>query len=289
MFDPETHKNQHYVPVFWQERFRGPGNVLHRKKRGRIEAANPNKEMSADWLYTIFDDKGFPSNILEFGSSKIEANAAAAFRSLDTPGSVGTLEEQIFLRWFIAFSACRHPDTMSMGHRRAKDLAYVLADVHSKSLKEFIDSLSHFGLDAEEATLAYAKCRCLSAEDLLAQAEMIEHMSPTDSALPQQIALSSETIEQVFFKLCHHNVTILDAPAGSTFVLGDTPFAVDLAKGFVVPISSTIALLWAPGSKEALPDWTRRTATPTEVQTSNRQQIENCLTTVIGPSRASLT
>ena len=85
-----------------------------------------------------------------------------------------------------------------------------------------------------------------------------------------------------------HTVTILDAPMGEYFILGDTPFPPDLGKGFMIPLSASLALLWSPGSSEMFPDWTRRFATVQEVEHSNQQQVDNALEVVIGPSKAIL-
>lgn len=288
-FKPYEHKNQHYIPAFWQRRFVGPNGQLYKKKDGAISRANPDKEMSRDWIYTTFDANGFPSNAIEHGSSKIEARAASAMRELDSPNTVGTKEDQLELRFFFAFSACRHPDTMSHGHRRAKDLASCLAMAHALSVDDFVSRLSSFGVDPNQSKVMHEELRSVPYAKLQEEAEEVIHMAPTDSQLPQQIAVSYETVIQVLASLANHNVEILEAPPGHDFILGDTPFPPELGNSFCTPISAKLALLWTPGSMEELPTWTRRPATNQEVLDSNRTQIDNSLQTVIGPSQSSLT
>ena len=288
MFDPNTHKKQHYVPVFWQKRFAGTDGVLYGLTNGEIRPVAAKHHMSQEYLYTTFDENWNPSNQLELAASRFESDAARAFRTLDHPDSTGRTEDQIALRAFIAFSVCRHPDTMSSGHRRAKELALLLADVHSKTREEFCISLMSFGVDRNEASSAYDYLKPVDSAQLGAEAKEIEYMQPTDPELPQQLTVDGETIERVFFNLSHHSVTILEAPDELSFVLGDTPFPPELGKGFIVPISSSLALHWEPGSTEAFPGWARRTARTAELEHSNQVQVDNALDIVIGCSRAIL-
>jgi hypothetical protein len=245
--------------------------------------------MSEDWLYTTFDIQGTPSNQIEDALGVYEGHAAEAMRRLDSGSNgSGALEDQLFLRWFIALSACRHPDTLGMGHRRAKELAYALADVWPASVAGYQQALVKFGVPADQATALYQFFRCYPEDQLLAQAEDVEFRPPNDPVLPAQLALDPETIERVFFLLGGHMVTVLDAPPGHQFILGDTPFPPELGKGFTIPLSSTMALLWQPGGTEMLPDWTRRQATIQEVDDSNHTQVNNSADIVIGASKAVL-
>lgn len=287
-FKPYEHKNQHYVPAFWQRRFTGPNGQLYKKKNGAISTANPDKEMSEDWIYTTFDAKGFPSNAIEHGSSRIEARAASAMRKLDSPNTVGSIDDQLELRFFFAFSACRHPDTMSSGHRRAKELARCLATAHALSVDDFVSRLTGFGVDPNQSRVMHEELRSVPYAKLQEELEEVIHMAPTDSQLPQQIAVSYETVFQVLVALAHHNVEILEAPPSHDFILGDTPFPPALGNSFCTPISAKLALRWTPGSVEKFPTWTRRPASNQEVLDSNRTQFDNSLQTVIGPSKTSL-
>lgn len=287
-YDPLETRNQHYVPQFWQRRFDAGNGEVWTLQDNRTKKLGPRKLMSQDWLYTIYDAGGRPSNALERAAGQFETRAAKAFSNLDTPGSVGTVEDQIFLRWFVAFSACRHPDTLNMGHRRSKELAVALVDAFNQSVSDYQVSLRKFGIGPEEAAWAYDLIRKRDEEALLKEMDDVLTRPPNDAILPSQIALDPETIERVFFQLARHTVEILEAPVGSAFVLGDTPFPPNLGQGFTLPISSRLALRWHPADSEMLPDWTRRLATPIEVAETNQVQADNAARVLIAQTEADL-
>jgi hypothetical protein len=84
------------------------------------------------------------------------------------------------------------------------------------------------------------------------------------------------------------NLTLLDAPVGKSFVLGDTPMPQSkLERGFRVTLSQSLAVevLPGPAPKTAL---ARRTAKNSEVDDINREQWENASEIVIGPDPAAL-
>ncbi len=288
MFDPDQHRNQHYVPKFWQRRFAGPDGTLWGHRDGIVTRVAAQRLMSEDWLYTTFNHQWTATNVLERVAGRHEQEASAILDRLDTPGGLGTLEEQITLRYFFAFCACRHPDIMRSGHRRTKELAYLLADVHTLGAQEFSDRAKGFGMNATDAATTYALLRQKSSTQLLAEAEQVERLSPQSPALPQQLAIDPETIERVFFSLAQVTIRLLDAPPGHCFVLGDTPFPPQLGQGFTLPLSAGLAMLWAPEGQEPFPDWARLVATPAQVEHSNRQQANQALRVLIGPNRAVL-
>ncbi|SOO14214.1 DUF4238 domain-containing protein [Xanthomonas citri] len=287
-YDPLETRNQHYLPQFWQRRFDAGNKEVWTLQDNRTKKIGPKKLMSQDWLYTIYDAGGRPSNALERAAGYFETKAAKAFSNLDTPGAVGSVEDQIFLRWFVAFSACRHPDTLNMGHRRSKELTVALVDAFNQSLSDYQVSLSKLGVGPEEAAWAYDLIRKRDEETSLEEMDDVLTRSPNDAILPSQIALHPETIERVFFQLARYSVEILDAPVRTAFVLGDTPFPPNLSLGFTLPISSGLALRWSPANGEMLPDWKRRLATPTEVAETNRVQADNAARVLIAQTEADL-
>lgn len=287
-YDPLETRNQHFVPQFWQRRFDAGNGEVWTLQDNRTKKLGPKNLMSQDWLYTIYDAGGRPSNALERAAGHFETKAAKAFSTLDAPGAVGSVEDQIFLRWFVAFSACRHPDTLFMGHRRAKELAVALVDAFNQSLSEFQLSLSRFGIGPEEAAWAYDLIRKRDEDALLEEMDDVLTRPPNDAILPSQLALDPETVERVFFQLARHNVEILEVPVGMAFVLGDTPFPPNLGQGFTLPISSRLALRWDLAEGEMLPDWTRRLATPSEMAETNRVQADNAARVLIAQTEADL-
>lgn len=286
MFNPSEKINQHYVPQFWQKRFADPSNVLFALIDGKIKKTSTKKLMSGNWIYTTFNNKWIPSNHLEDLAGGIEGHASQIMTSLDIVGSTGSLDEQLFIRDFIAFSACRHPDVMNSVQRRVSKLAYAMADVHSKSLLEFQEIMqTSFGMTANDALTDYETLKLVPENVLLQEAEDIEQLSPNNPLLPAQITVEKETIDAVTTKLANHKITIIDAPLGQHYILGDTPFAIDLGQGFIIPLSSTMALLWEQDTRGKFPPWSRREATLREISDSNDTQANNSLKVIIGPTK----
>ena len=79
-------------------------------------------------------------------------------------------------------------------------------------------------------------------------------------------------------------LSLLDAPSGEAFVLGDTPLPQsDLSNGFTVPLSKSLAVIAIP-STVTQKTVVRRDATPAEVKDINNTQASNALQVIIGPS-----
>jgi Protein of unknown function (DUF4238) len=287
-FSPNEKVNQHFIPQFWQKRFAGSDNKVWGVLGNRIRHVSPKKHMSQDWLYTTFDEFGMPSNHLEDWLGIVEGKSAEAIVKLDVSNSIPSLEDQIRLSYFVALSACRHPDILGETHRRTKELADTFAKVHDMSLGEFQEALQAFGISANEAQQAFDTLILFPIAELLRLAEMVQTLPPCSPQLPAQMAIDIETIKSVFFILATYSVTILDAALGDEFILGDTPFPPQLKNGFTIPFSSRIALLYQSGGENLLSDWTRRFATSEEVEDSNQQQFNNSLKVTIGSSKSIL-
>jgi hypothetical protein len=79
---------------------------------------------------------------------------------------------------------------------------------------------------------------------------------------------------------------VITAPAGDQFVLGDTPLPQsELGRGFVVPISKTVAIAARPSVN---PTISRRAASAQEVADCNRTQWQMAAKIVVGPGPALL-
>ena len=294
MFDPHKKKNQHYVPQFWQRRFADENGVLYgvnrttynNTEKHTIKAVSPKKIMSDDWIYTVFDESGIASNRLENEAGDYETKASQIMLLLDVPAYLGNIAEQKFLSWFVAFSALRHPGAMARGHSLSKQLAYAFADVHTKNIDDYCLDLARFGLPRGEAVSAYEKLRAYTEGQLLEMAEYIENLSPNDPVIPSQLAVYVETIDILCLMLSTLKITILDVPTDFSFILGDTPFPLDLGLGFNIPLSSRLSLLWEVGDGSRYPEWSRRLATINEVNISNKTQADNAAEMIIGSSQA---
>ena len=159
-----------------------------------------------------------PGDTVENYLSKLETRAAKLFASLHAAPTVPTIEQWVELNAWLALTASRHPDVMRCGYRRAKDLAYDLADISSFPTEAAF--LTHMrqryggGLPADVYPALVQK----GDELLLKEAEEIEALSPQDPKLPMLLALSA--MESVAMRISSMNLHLHDAPPGKSFVLG---------------------------------------------------------------------
>jgi hypothetical protein len=189
------------------------------------------------------------------------------------------------LTQFLALQACRHPDVIGRGHRRARELAEFLADVHGLSKSEFVSGAAKFGIPPSEAEAIHRVLMPRSPEALFQEFENVLVLSPQDPQLPSTDALRGLPV--VTALLARLQWTLMHAPPGSCFVLGDTPLPQsDLAAGFRVPISASTAV---SGTVHTSGPWiSRRPALPSEIAEINREQWENAAEMVLGPDASVL-
>jgi hypothetical protein len=279
-------QNHHYVPQFWQRGFSDSSGRLFGRMGTSIKQVSSKKTMRGDWLYTVFDNQWNPSDSLENALSALEGLAAALFRRIGTPGGASTAVDRDELCSALALQACRHPDIMGRGHRRAKDLGALIASAHSLSLPDFTVEMSKFGVAASEAQDAYKILFACPKEQLAQELNELNGLSPQDPQLPEQEALRAQSV--ICAQLQKMEIILLDTPPGADFVLGDTPLPQqDLSHGFSVPISRLVAVSAMPAT---VPQTTmaRRVATRAEVDAINKAQWDNALQVVVGPSSAVL-
>ena len=84
-------------------------------------------------LYLLFDSRWQSSEALESLIGALEAVAAPLFNALDDPSVPVTDDHAPHLAHVLALQACRHPDIINRAHRREKEMAELLADVHKFS------------------------------------------------------------------------------------------------------------------------------------------------------------
>lgn len=281
-------RNHHYVPQFWQRFFVNATGSLYARENHTVKLASPKHLMSADWIYTAFDNNWFASDTIEDSLSQAESAAALACRSLIASGSAPDAVIRQELRRFVALQACRHPDILGRGHRRAKDLGAVLVKVHSMTQPEFVSNVAAFGVNPGDALAMFALLTTRSQDELQHEFRELETLSPHDHQLPHTDALQAQS--QIETQLAVMDLIVLDATAPLDFVLGDTPLPQsDLKQGFLVPITSAIALSFQPAQHAGVPACTRRAALPAEVAASNRWQFDSALKVTIGSNPATLT
>lgn len=112
-----------------------------------MRKVSASKIMSGDWLYTVFDNSWNPSDALEDALSQIEGRAARLFTRLHNPAHAVTPADRRTLNEFLALQACRHPDVMGRGYRRARELGEFIAATHSfPAVADFVAKAATFGI-----------------------------------------------------------------------------------------------------------------------------------------------
>lgn len=279
-------QNQHYVPRFWLARFASADGRVFGFSNGQARQVGVGNIMSEDWTYTIFDGWWRPDDALENALSVAEGTAGIVFNQIHALSAAPTKDEWEFLGWFLALTACRHPDVMSRGHNRSKELAWVLADVKSSPDRQTFNAelRRRFGFELPEELFEALAAK--SVEDLLNEGDEVEKLSPQDPRLPQQIAI--EAAGQVAVVIAGMNLALLDAPSGQNFVLGDRAVPhKSLAAGFDVPLSAQLAFQAVPAGSGAAP-FERRRATVAEVEAINGRQFARHQDMMIGSDPATL-
>jgi hypothetical protein len=279
-------KNHHYVPQFWQKGFRDANGRLFGLTGGSVKQVSTKCTMQGNWIYTVFDTRWNPSDSLENELSVLEGKTAALFRRIHSSLGANTADDRNELCSALALQACRHPDIMGRGHRRANELASLLERGNSLSSAVFINEMGTFYFEASEALEIYNKLSACSPAQLATELTELRGLSPQDSQLPEQEALLAKSI--ICVQLQKMEISLLDAPSGADFVLGDTPLPQEnLSQGFSIPISKSVAVT-ATSTSGLQTTLARRTATEAEVRSINKWQFENALRVVIGPSRIVL-
>lgn len=279
-------QNHHYVPQFWQRGFRDPSGQLYARIGATIKAVSPRTIMQQDWLYTVFDAQWNPSDALENALSATESTAALLFGRLCASGSATSADDRDELCSVLALQACRHPDIIGRGHRMARKLGVLLARAHSLTLAEFTKELAVFGVSSVDARAAHTLLLSRPPEQLASELEELDALSPQDPRLPEHDALRAQSL--ICAQLKKMEITLLDAPTGCVFLLGDTPMPQhDLQLGFSVPLSQSVAVIAQPANTIQA-TMSRRYATAAEVDAVNRAQWENSLRVIVGPSDALL-
>jgi hypothetical protein len=279
-------KNHHYVPQFWQKGFKGQNGRLYGRNASKIKIVSTKYTMQGDWIYTIFDEQWNPSDDLENKLSIEEGKISKLFSRIGIPANSTTADDRAELCSAIALQACRHPDVMGRVPRKGVELGTLLADAHKLNEEDFVDKVGQLGIDPAEAVNMYNALIAVPEAQLAAELDELKGLSPQDPQLPIQEALLAKA--HICSRLKTMHFTLLDAPQGAEFVLGDTPVPQqDLLQGFSVPISKSVAVLAQPAiSPQNI--MSRRVATQQEVDEINKIQWENALETVVGSNETIL-
>ena len=283
---PFEKRKHHYVPQFWIRGFTDARGKLFGRIGGKVKEVSSSRVMQENWLYTIFDSHWNPSDSLEDALSVDETAGASLFARIGVGSTGTTAVDRDELCWILALQACRHPDIMHMGRRRANVLGELIANVKSLDSSTFINQIACFGIPSLSALQIYLYMREKSPEELANEVDELTRLSPQDYRLPEQDALRAVPI--VCMRLKEMEFTLIDAPSGREFVLGDTPLPQEhLTRQFSVPVSKSLAVIAIPAtSRQTI--MARRAASNAEVDTINKIQCDNSLRVVVGSNRAVL-
>jgi hypothetical protein len=279
-------RNHHYVPQFWQKGFRGKNGSLYGRKGSKIKIVSTRDSMQGDWIYTIFDKQWNPSDDLENKLSKEEGNISKLFSRIGIAANPTTVDDRDGLCSALALQACRHPDVMGRVQRKGIELGTLLAEAHKLNEEDFVNNAGQLGVDSSEAANMYHILIAVPEEQLAVELEELKGLSSQDPQLPIQEALLAKA--NIYTQLKSMDFTLLDAPQGAEFVLGDTPMPQqDLLQGFSVPISKSVAVLAQPATSPQN-IMSRRVATQQEVDEINKIQWNNAFEIVVGSNQAIL-
>jgi hypothetical protein len=278
-------EHNHYVPQFWLRAFRDSKGRLFCRRGKKVSVVSSRDVMQESWLYTVFDQRWTASDELEDALAILESTFAPVFLALlDRRRSVSE-QERALLCTFLGLQACRHPDVMNAGRRKANEFANLLADVHRFSgpdefLAEARTFLTIGPLEAEVLPRWYQSLVTRTPQELREQFEEVITASPQDARLPMQDAVRAH--QRVAQLISRMQLTLLDAQAAQTFILGDSPMPqFELARGFRIPLSKSVAL----EARAGLPCGVgveRRVATAAEVEETNHDQWSSTKTVAVG-------
>lgn len=285
---PKSEKqNQHFIPRWWLKAFADTSGAIWALQGNKVQVVGAGSIMSADWIYTLFDGWWRPSDAVEDGLSKIEGTASILFRNIEAHGLTGD-EDWSGLLWFIALTACRHPATMDRLVGLSQELGVFLSEVNTYSDATAFDAAFENRFGSKPPADMYPILSSLPQSTIEGSILKLLELQPYDPSLPQTDALlATDDVAEV---MCRMDCRLLTAPDGVYYVLGDRPLpAKDVAQGFTIPLSKTLALEASPGpGSGSKGSRSSAGATADEVEASNLAQARRAERTVIGPDREAL-
>jgi hypothetical protein len=278
----------HYVAQFWIKGFAGPGGRIVGRKRGETLAKQVSASdiMAEQGAYTVFDQNWQASDLLEDAlANKHEGGVAKLFRHLHDPFADLTAEVRSRLCHAVAVAVCRLPHVMRWGFRLSNDFVSSLRTIpDATSFESFLAELpGNYAAQITREEFDYF--RGMTPDQFAAMIEAMVTRSPQHPVFSEQDTLRAVPVVTAI--ISDMDFTLLDAPAGS-FILGDTLLPDrDLAHGFTLPLSASLALSASPKATDG-PVLVRRNATPAEIHESNQTQFDHSAEIVVGANRAVL-
>jgi hypothetical protein len=275
----------HYVPQFWIKGFAGPHGRIIGRKRGdtRARQVSASDIMAEQGAYTMFDQHWRASDLLEdLLANKHEGGVAKLFRYLHDPSADLLPEVRSRLCHAVAVAACRLPHVMRWGFRLSNEFISALRIIPDATSFESLCHELPENFAAEITRQEFDYLRGLTPDQFARSIEQMVTRSPQNPAFSEQDTLVAAPVVTAI--ISDMDLTLLDAPAGS-YILGDTPVPDrDLAHGFTLPLSASLALSASPKAAKA-PVFARRNATTTEIKDINQTQFDNLVDIVVGARR----
>lgn len=267
-------QNHHFVPRFWQRLFQDANGNYYKTQRDRIVPAALRSTMTDDWTYLTYNAAWKPTDDVENELSGLEARAAPLIKSLTQSGSPVTEDEWKSLSAWLGISTSRHPYVLSRYHPLATIFASELAKAKGFANLEMFNAhlQKTFGDKVTVTKKEFNHLQSTSQDLLDATIEKVEVMSIYDPLLPQTDALLARfPISEQIYSM---HLTLLDAPIGHEFILGDNPLPNhDLSHGFTVPLSKNVALRAKSATSGSAPLRMRRAANVFDIEGINLEQI----------------
>ncbi|AKZ64598.1 hypothetical protein F506_19805 [Herbaspirillum hiltneri N3] len=243
--NPQKPVNQHFVPVTYQERFRGKDGALwaYIFKLGRIvNDAQPRKMGWISDLYTLPNEQGAPDYQVEHFFTVVEEMSTPAIKRV-LNGDEITEEDRFWLCFFWGAAFCRSYDMI-------RSYQALFADLHKQELRSQVSSLEAAKRLLEDGPNDDG----LTAEELFTYVHSDEYEIEygSHSVLPAVLRL----MPMICHFLWQSRITILLAPEGEPFVTGDSPVVLFPTHkrgqtGFklstrAMPLSSDVCLISTP-------------------------------------------
>jgi hypothetical protein len=294
-------KRHHYVPEFLLRRFNeDPSNRksllwrLPTKGPGKPERANPRNEAVIGHYNTFVFEDGRKDGFAEETLSHIDGAAAEAIKQL-TEGAELDDEQWLMMAFFVVLAKSRTPLGRSWLRFNDETLAKTMMETQLSQAEGF----AGFWNRATGEELSDDEAEAMRQELL---GDLSEGRLVIESPHSREVALMFIALEKTAPIVAERLTwTVLRAPAGSQFILGDTPLALydpaprvpDGGVGFLssehvettLPLDPSCCLMLTPGDKP----WHEAEAKPEVVESINLRSYAWAQQAIYGPSQAAVT
>jgi hypothetical protein len=293
-------KRHHYVPAFLLRRFtEDPTNkksLLWRlgKDSGKPERANPRNEAVIGHYNTFVFEDGRRDGFAEGTLSQIDGAAADAIKQLTEAGQLDD-EQRVTLAFFVVLAKSRTPLGRSWLRFTDELLAKTMMETrlsHTEGFGAFWARATGDELSSDEA----------EAKRLELLADVTEGRLIIESPHSREVAMMFMALDKTAPIVAERLTwTVLRAPLGSQFILGDTPLAIYdprprvpqggvgfLSSDYVqttLPLDPATCLLLKPGEKL----WDEDEAEPEVVEGINLRSYAWAQQAIYGSSQHAVT